>query len=94
MAKRFTVKKLECVVAAANEHGITAPHDGTFEVNSAYGNYRIVSRMADTGCADVPGCYRGTARKCAVEFLEYLRIRDDVTVTQYSAVVGVYDALA
>lgn len=94
MAKRFTVKKLEAVVAAANDQGITAPRNGKFEVNSAYGNYRVVSRMPGTGCADVQGCYRGTARMCAIEFLEYLRLRDDVTVSQYSAVLGVYVALA
>lgn len=94
MAKRFTVKKLEAVVSEANDQGITAPGDGKFEINSAYGNYRVVSRMPDTGCADVPGCYRGSARECAIEFLEYLRTREDVSVAQYSAVVGVYVALA
>lgn len=94
MAKRFTVKKLEAVVSAANEHGISAPGNGRFEVNSAYGNYRVVSRMPDTGCADLQGCYRGSARVCAVEFLEYLRLREDVTVEQYSAVLRAYVALA
>lgn len=94
MAKRFTAKKLEAVISEANNQGITAPHEGKFEVNSAYGNYRVVSRMPDTGCADVSGCHRGTARECAMEFLEYLRTREDVSVAQYSAVVGVYVALA
>ena len=92
MAKRFTKKCLENVVEAANGQAIEAPYNGVFEVQSAYGDYRVVSRMPDTWMVDLPGCHRGTARECAEEFLEYLRRREDVTVSQYLGVAVVYDA--
>ena len=83
---RYTIKKLEQLIEYVNVCGVRPVYNGVkgrYAVNSAYGAHRVVNVLPCGGWAEVSGMTRGSARKCAMQLMECLRIDDEVSVRTY-----------